>query len=327
MEKGLLGTLLAGTVLTLGLAMPGVAAAQAYPAKPVRMIVTFAAGGGADFVARAIAPKLSESLGQPVLVDNRPGANGALGADLVAKAAPDGYTLLLGAAGTMVVAPHLGTNMPFDPMKDLAPATLVAISPFVVTLNPSVKANSVRELIALAKANPGKINYGTSGTGGSPQLATELFKSMTGVNMVHVPYKGLAPALIDLIGGQIQVVFADVGLVKGHIAGGKLKGLAVTSAARSGAMPELPTVAETGVPGYAAGTWYGILAPAGTPANIVSRVSTDTRKALALADIKAAFAAQGIETAGDTPEKFAGFMREEFAKWGKVIREAGIKAQ
>ena len=327
MKHRLFGTLLAGSVLTLGLAMPGVAAAQAYPAKPVRMIVTFAAGGGADFVARAIAPKLSESLGQPVLVENRPGANGALGADLVAKAAPDGYTLLLGAAGTMVVAPHLGTNMPFDPMKDLAPATLVAISPFVVTLNPSVKANSVRELIALAKANPGKINYGTSGTGGSPQLATELFKSMTGVNMVHVPYKGLAPALIDLIGGQIQVVFADVGLVKGHIAGGKLKGLAVTSAARSGAMPELPTVAETGVPGYAAGTWYGILAPAGTPANIVSRVSTDTRKALALADIKAAFAAQGIETAGDTPEKFAGFMREEFAKWGKVIREAGIKAQ
>ena len=327
MKHKLFGTLLAGSVLTLGLAMPGVAAAQAYPARPVRMIVTFAAGGGADFVARAIAPKLSESLGQPVLVENRPGANGALGADLVAKAAPDGYTLLLGAAGTMVVAPHLGANMPFDPMKDLAPASLVAISPFVVTLNPSVKANSVRELIALAKANPGKINYGTSGTGGSPQLATELFKSMTGVNMVHVPYKGLAPALTHLIGGQIQVVFADVGLVKGHIAGGKLKGLAVTSAARSGAMPELPTVAETGVPGYAGGTWYGILAPAGTPADIVSRVSADTRKALALADIKAAFAAQGIEPAGDTPEKFAGFMREEFAKWGKVIREAGIKAQ
>ncbi len=327
MKHKLFGTLLAGSVLTLGLAMPGVAAAQAYPAKPVRMIVTFAAGGGADFVARAIAPKLSESLGQPVLVENRPGANGALGADLVAKAAPDGYTLLLGAAGTMVVAPHLGANMPFDPMKDLAPASLVAISPFVVTLNPSVKANSVRELIALAKANPGKINYGTSGTGGSPQLATELFKSMTGVNLVHVPYKGLAPALTDLMGGQIQVVFADVGLVKGHIAGGKLKGLAVTSAARSGAMPDLPTVAEAGVPGYAAGTWYGILAPAGTPADIVSRVSADTRKALALADIKAAFSAQGIEPAGDTPEKFAGFMREEFAKWGKVIREAGIKAQ
>jgi tripartite-type tricarboxylate transporter receptor subunit TctC len=318
MKKILLGILL----LT-----PCLAAAQAYPAKPLRLIVTFAAGGGADFAARAIAPKLSELLGQPVVVDNRPGANGALGADLVAKAAPDGYTLLLGAAGTLVVAPHLGASMPFDPMKDLVPASLVAISPFVVTLNPSVQASSVRELIALARASPGKINYGTSGTGGSPQLATELFKSMTGVNMVHVPYKGLAPALTDLIGGQIQVVFADVGLVKGHIAGGKLKGLAVTSAARTAAIPELPTVAEAGVPGYAAGTWYGILAPAGTPADIVSRISAEARKALALAEVKAAFVAQGMETAGDTPAQFAGYMREEYAKWGKVIRDAGIKAQ
>jgi len=327
MQQRSLGTILGGMMAALGLALPGVAAAQSYPAKPVRMIVTYAAGGGADFVARAVAPKLGEALGQPVLVENRPGANGALGADLVAKAPPDGYTLLLGAAGTMVVAPHLGANMPFDPMKDLVPASLVAISPFVVTLNPAVQANSVRELIALAKANPGKINYGTSGTGGSPQLATELFKSMTGAEMVHVPYKGLAPALTDLIGGQIQVVFADVGLVKGHIAGGKLKGLAVTSAARTSAMPDLPTVAEAGVPGYAAGTWYGVYAPAGTPADIVSRVSAETRKALALADVKGAFLAQGLETAGTTPEQFAGFMREEFAKWGKVIRDAGIKAQ
>jgi tripartite-type tricarboxylate transporter receptor subunit TctC len=318
---------LPGVLLAFVFALPDIAAAQAYPSKPLRMVVTFAAGGGADFVARAIAPKLGEALGQPVLVDNRPGANGALGADLVAKAAPDGYTLLLGAAGTMVVAPHLGANMPFDPAKDLAPASLVAISPFVVTLNPSVQANSVRELIALAKAKPGKINYGTSGTGGSPQLATELFKSMAGVNMVHVPYKGLAPALTDLIGGQIQVVFADVGLVKGHIAGGKLKGLAVTSGARTSAMADLPTVAEAGVPGYAAGTWYGIFAPAGTPADIVSRLSAEIRKLLALADIKAAFVAQGVDPAGDTPEQFAAFMREESAKWGMVIRDAGIKAQ
>ena len=212
-------------------------------------------------------------------------------------------------------------------MKDLAPASLVAISPFVITLNPAVQANSVRELIALAKANPGKINFGSSGTGGSPQLAGELFKSMTGVNMVHVPYKGLAPALTDLIGGQIQVVFADVGLVKGHIAGGKLKGLAVTSAARTAAMPELSTVAEVGVPGYAAGTWYGILAPAGTPADIVARVSTETRKALALADVRTQYVSQGMEPVGDSPAQFASYMRDEFAKWGKVIREAGIKAQ
>jgi tripartite-type tricarboxylate transporter receptor subunit TctC len=315
------------SILALCLAVPGAAFAQAYPQKPVRMIVTFAAGGGADFVARTVAPKLGESLGQPVVVENRPGANGAVGADHVAKAAPDGYTLLLGAAGTIVVAPHLGAKLPFDAARDFAPVSLVAISPFVVTLHPSVQAGSVRELIALAKANPGKINYGTSGTGGSPQLATELFKSMTGTNLVHVPYKGLAPALTDLIGGQIQVVFADVGLVKGHIAAGKLKGIAVTSAARTSAMPELPTVAESGVPGYAGGTWYGIFAPAGTPAEIVARVNAETRAALAKDDVKAAFLKQGIEAAGTTPEQFAGFMREENAKWAKVIKEAGITAQ
>ena len=314
-------------LLALLAALPGVAMAQAYPSKPIRMIVTFAAGGGADFVGRAIAPKLGEALGQPVVVENRPGANGALGADAVAKAAPDGYTLLLGAAGTLVVAPHLGASMPFDPMKDLAPVSLVAISPFVVTLNPGVQANSIRDLVALAKANPGKLNFGSSGTGGSPQLAGELFKSMTGVNMVHVAYKGLAPALTDLLGGQIQAVFADVALVKGNIAAGKLKGLAVTSATRSAAMPELPTVAESGVPGYAAGTWYGILAPAGTPADILARVGAETRKVLAQPEVKAAFVAQGMDPVGDTPAQFAGYMREESAKWGKVIREANIKAQ
>jgi tripartite-type tricarboxylate transporter receptor subunit TctC len=316
-----------GFATVLGMAAAGFAQAQTYPAKPLRLIVTFAAGGGADFVARTLAPRLGESLGQPVLVDNRPGANGALGADLAAKAPPDGYTVLLGAAGTLVVSPHLGASLPFDPLKDLEPVSLAATSPFVVTLNPSVPANSIRELIALAKASPGKINYGTSGTGGAPQLATELFKSMTGTNMTHVPYKGLAPALTDLIGGQIQVVFADLGLVKGHIAGGKLKGLAITGAARSSAMPELPTVAEAGVPGYSAGTWYGILVPAGTPADIVGRLSSETRKVLALPDVKAAFGAQGIEPAGTAPAAFGAFMREESGKWSKLIQEAGIKAQ
>ena len=314
-------------LLFLFLFISGAATAQQYPARPLRMVVTFAAGGGADFVARAVAPRLGEALGQPVVVDNRPGANGALGADIVAKSAPDGYTLLLGAAGTIVVAPHLGAKLPFDALKDFAPVSLVAISPFVVTINPSVRASSIKELIALAKSGAGKLNYGTSGTGGSPQLATELYKSMAGIAMTHVPYKGLAPALTDLIGGQIQVVFADVGLVKGHIAGGKLKGLAVTSAARSAAMPDLPTVAESGVPGYAAGTWYAIFAPAGTPPDIVARLSAEARKALELPDIKASFTAQGIEAAGGTPEQLAGFVREEFAKWGKVVKDAGIKAE
>lgn len=303
------------------------AQAQAYPAKPIRLIVTFAAGGGADFVGRAVAPKLGEFLGQPVVVENRAGANGALGADLAAKSPADGYTLLVGAAGTIAVAAHLGAKLPFDPMKDFAPITVLASSPFVVTLNPSIPASSIRELVALAKAGGGKLNYGTSGTGGAPQLATELFKSMTGAAMTHVPYKGLAPALTDLIGGQIQVVFADVGLVKGQIAAGKLKGLAVTGASRSAAMPELPTIAESGVPGYAAGTWYSLLAPAGTPAEVLERVGNEARKVLALPEVKAAFLSQGVEAGGGSAAQTAAFIREEYAKWGKVIRDGNIKAE
>mgnify|MGYP001386352005 CR=1 FL=1 len=322
MRKSLLASILAGLM-----AVPAVAAAQAYPAKPVRLIVTFAAGGGADFVARSLAPKLGEALGQPIVVENRPGANGAVGADAVAKAAPDGYTLLLGAAGTMVISPHLGAQLPFDTFRDFVPVSLAATSPFIVTLHPGVQASSISELVALAKASPGKINYGSSGNGGAPNLAGELFKSMTGVNLVHVPYKGLAPAITDLIGGQIQVVFADVGLVRGHIAAGKLKGLAVTGAARSPSVPDLPTVAESGVPGYAAGTWYGVLAPAGTAGDIVARVNESLRRSLDDAGVKAAFAKQGIDTAGGTPAAFASFMRAESEKWGKVVRDAGIKTQ
>jgi tripartite-type tricarboxylate transporter receptor subunit TctC len=301
--------------------------AQTYPSKPIRLIVTFAAGGGADFVGRAIAPRLSEYLGQPVVVENRAGANGALGADLAAKAAPDGYTLLVGAAGTIAVAAHLGAKLPFDPLKDLTPVTVLASSPFVVTLNSSVPASNIRELIALARSSGGKLNYGTSGTGGSPQLATELFKTMTGATMTHVPYKGLAPALTDLIGGQIQVVFADVGLVKGQIAAGKLKGLAVTGATRSSAMPELPTIAESGVPGYAAGTWYTLFTPAGTPAEIAERIGHEARKVLALPEVKAAYVSQGLEAGGGSAAQAAAFVRDEYAKWGKVILDGNIKAE
>ena len=289
-------------------------------------IVTFAAGGGTDYVARAVAPMLGEALGQPIVVENRAGANGAVGAEAVAKSAPDGYTLVVGAAGTLAVAPHL-QRLPFDTFKDFAPVSLLATSPFIVTVNPSVPAGSIRELIALAKANAGKINFGSSGTGGAPHLATELFESMAGIDMVHVPYKGLGPAITDLIGGQIQVVFADVGLVSGHIKGGKLKGLAVSGSGRSSTMPELPTVAEAGVSGYSAGTWYGILAPAGTPPEIVSRLSDEVRKVLASPAIQASFASQGVEPAGNSPAAFTAFMRDEYAKWGKVIREAGIKPE
>ena len=319
----LLSAGLAATVL--GLALP--ASAQPYPHKPIRLIVTFAAGGGTDLAARAVAPKLSEVLGQPVVIENRAGANGAVGAEATAKAAPDGYTLMVGAAGTLAVAPHLNSKMPFDSFKDFAPVSLLATSPFVVTVNPSVKAESIRDLLALARAQPGKLSFGSSGTGGAPQLAGELFKAQAGVDMLHVPYKGLGPALTDLLGGQIQIVFADVGLVTANLKAGKLRGLAITSAARSAVLPELPTVAEAGVPGYAAGTWYGVFAPAGTPAPVVTRLSEEIRKVLALPEIRNALQAQGVEAAGNTPEQYAAFVREEYNKWGKVIRDANIKAE
>lgn len=314
-------------LLSVALALAATSSfAQLYPAKPIRLIVTFATGGGTDLAARTVAPKISEALGQSIVIENRAGANGAVGADAVAKAPPDGYTLMVGAAGTLAVAPHLG-KLPFDTFRDFAPISLLATSPFVVTVNPSVKAETMRELIALAKANPGKLTFGSSGTGGAPQLATELFKSMASIDMLHVPYKGLGPAIADLLGGQIQLIFADVGLVTAHLKGGKLRGLAVTGSNRSAAVPDLPTVAEAGVPGYAAGTWYGLFAPAGTPSAIVSRLSEETRKALAHPDVRASLAAQGVDPAGNTPEQFAAFVRDEHAKWGKVIRDAGIKAE
>ena len=303
------------------------ALAQPTPARPVRLVVTFAAGGGADLVARALAPRLSEALGQTVVVENRAGANGAVGAEAVAKALADGHTLLLGAAGTMVVAPHLNPMLLFDTFKDFAPVSLVATSPFAVVVHPAVKAASIRDLVALARAAPGSLSFGTSGTGGSPHLAGELFKSLTGTSLLHVPYKGLAPAITDLLGGQIQVMFADVGLVNAHLKAGKLRGLATTGATRSTLLPDLPTVAEAGVPGYAGGTWYGIFAPAGTAAAIVTRLNEETRKALALPEVRAALLALGVEGAGNTPEQFVTFVRDEHAKWGKVIREGGIRAE
>jgi tripartite-type tricarboxylate transporter receptor subunit TctC len=302
------------------------AAGQAWPDKPIRLIVTFPAGGGADYVARAIAPGLSQALGQSVVVENRGGANGAIGNEAVARAAPDGYTLLLGAAGPLTIAPHL-EKLHFDVFKDLTPVGLVAASPFVLTVNPSVPAKSVSELTALAKAQPGKLNCGSSGTGGAPHLACELYKSITGVKIVHVPYKGLAPAITDLLGGRVQVLFADVGLVASHVKGGTLRGLAVTSAQRSPALPDLPTMIEAGVPGYTAGSWYAVLAPAGTPASVVDRVNAELSKLVASADIRAQFEKQGLTPGGGKPADFGRLMRDDYDKWGKLIRETGIKVE
>ena len=318
--------LLAVTTTTASIALAPSARAQAYPARPVRMVVTFPAGGGADFVARVIAPKMGDALGQSVVVDNRAGANGGIGNEVVAHSAPDGYTLLLGAAGALTIAPHLYQKLGFDTFNDFVPVALVGASPFVLVVNPSVPANSVADLTALAKSNPGKYNYGSSGTGGAPHLAGELYKRDAGIDIVHVPYKGLAPAITDLLGGQVQILFADVGLVAQHIKSGKLRALAVTGRRRSPTLPDVPTMIESGVPNYSAGTWYGVLTPARTPNDIVMRLNGVLAKALGGSDVRSQFALQGIEPGGGTPEQFAALIRDDYGKWAKLIKEAGIKA-
>src|SRR5688500_12461097 len=241
------------------------AQAQGYPSKPVRIVVTSPPGGSQDFLARLLAQQLSPVLKQQMIVDNRTGASGVIGIDYVAKATPDGYTLLLGAGGPLTAVPAFNPKVPFDPVRDFVPITLLASGSFAVAVHPAVPAKTVKELIALAKSKTRGLNYGSSGTGAAPHLAAELFRSMAGVDMVHVPYKGVGPALTDLLGGQIDLMFADVHLVAPHARSGRLRALAVTSPARSSVMPELPTVSEAAIPGYAAGNWFGVLAPAGTP--------------------------------------------------------------
>jgi len=311
----------------MALLLPVTATAETWPNRPIRLIVTFAPGGGADFAGRAIAQPLSEALGQTVVVDNRAGANGVVGADIAAKAAPDGYTLLLGVAGTLSVAPHLGEPLPFDPIKDFMPVSLVATGSFVVAVNKALPVNSIPELIAYAKVNPGKLNFGSSGKGGAPHLATELFASMAGVKMVHVPYRGLGPAVADLIAGQIQVLFADVPLVVEQAKAGNLKALAITGTTRSSVMPDLPTVAEAGLPGYSAGTWYGVFLPARTPPEIAAKLSKALEQVLAAPSLKAVMAKQGAEAVWDTPQDFAAFTAGESAKWGRLIKDLGIKVE
>ena len=278
-------------------------------------------------MGRLIGQKLSETLGQPVIVDNRAGAGGAIGNEAVTKAAPDGYTLLLGAAGPLVISPALYAKLPYDIVKDLAPITLLAHVPFALCAHPSVPANNVTELIALAKRRPGRLNFGSAGTAGAPHLAGELFKASAGVDLVHVPYKGLAPAITDLIGGQLDLVFADVNLVKQHVEGKRLRGLAVTGITRSAIMPQLPTVSEAALPGYQAGTWYGVLAPSGVPREVIAKLHAEISRLLASGEMKERLATQGAEPAGNTPEQFAAMIRAELEKWAKVVKAANIKLE
>jgi tripartite-type tricarboxylate transporter receptor subunit TctC len=303
------------------------AAADAYPSKPVRFVVAFPPGGGTDIIARSIAHKLAERIAQQVVVDNRPGAGGNIGTDIVAKSAPDGYTMLMGSAGPLAINASLFAKMPFDPIKDLAPVTLAATTPNVLVVHPSIKAATVKELIALAKARPGEINFASSGHGTPAHLAGELFNSMAGVKMVHVPYKGAAPALADLLGGQVQLMFSTMPPALPHVKDGKLHALAVTSAKRSPAAPELPTLDEIALPGFEANTWHGVVVPAGTPATIIARLNREIVAILHLPDVVERFSGQGAEALGSTPEEFAAYIRSETLKWAKVVRDSGAKAE
>ena len=301
------------------------AAAQTYPSKPIRIVVPFPAGGTTDVLARAVAQKLTESLGQAAVVDNRPGAGGNIGAELVAKAPPDGYTLLMGTVGTHAINPSLYPKMPYDHVKDFVPVILVAGVPNVLVINPSLPVNSVQELIAYAKANPGKLNFASSGNGTSIHLSGELFKTMAGVQMAHVPYKGSAPALQDLVGGQVQLMFDNLPSSLALIRAGKLKALAVTSLTRAAALPDVPTVAESGLPGFEASSWFGLLAPAATPQPVVVTLNTDVAKWLATPEAREKLLAQGANAAGGTPADFARHIAAETAKWQKVVKESGAK--
>lgn len=310
-------------LLLLGAA--GVARAQAYPDRPIRLVVPFAPGGGTDLTGRAIAQRLTDAFGKPVVVDNRAGAGGVIGADLVAKATPDGYTLLMGTPGPMTINPNLQKKMPYDTLRDFAPITLTTISPFILVVHPAVPASTVKELIALAKQKPGALNFGTAGTGSVAHLSAEQFKAMTGVQLTHVPYKGSSQSLIDLLAGQVQMVFENLPVVLPHIRAGKVRALAVGTRTRSALLPEYPTVAETGVPGYEASTAFGMVAPAKTPREIVGRLNREVVKILHSAEIKDGFGALGLEAVGSTPGEYAEHLRDELARYAKVIKAAGIR--
>ena len=293
--------------------------AQNYPVRPVRMIVPFSPGGATDVPARILAQRLSEAFGHQIVIDNRPGAGGVLGADAVAKAPPDGYTLLL-TATTHVISASLYKKLPYDAIRDFAPVMLIGSGPNVLTVHPSLPAKNVRELIALAKARPGKIDYASSGNGSSQHLFGALFMSLADIRMMHIPYKGSAPATTDLIAGQVSVGFPGIALVLPHTKAGRLRALAVTSAERSKAMPDVPSIAEAGVPGYAATLWLGLLAPRGTPPQIVQKLFDEIAKLLRQPEVESAYLATGTDVTISNPEQFGLFVKAEYDKWAKVIK-------
>jgi len=297
-----------------------------FPSKALTIVVPFSAGGTTDILARVVGQTMSKDLNQPVIVDNRAGAGGNIGAQMVARAAPDGYTLLMGTVGTHAINQSLYKKMPFDPIKDFAPITRVALVPNLLVANPGQPYKNVKELIAYAKANPGKVTFASSGSGTSIHLSGEMFSQMAGVEMQHIPYKGSAPALTDLLGGQTAIMFDNMPSVIGHVKAGKLRPLAVTTPQRSPALPDVPTIAEAGVPGYSATSWFGLLAPANTPAPVIAKLNASILKALADPDVKKKMEEQGAEPHGEKPEQFAEFIRSETAKWGQTVKKSGATA-
>jgi len=303
------------------------AAAQGYPSKPVRIINPFPAGGGTDTLLRPLAQKLSEALKQPFIIDNKSGANGMIGSELVAKAAPDGYTLLAGTTGALSLNSIVYPKLPYDPVKDFAPISIFAESGFILSIHPSVPAQNLQELVALAKSRPGQLTYATFGVASSSHLLAELFSMTAGVKLVHVPYKGSAPAVTDLVGGQVMLMFDSMQSQMPHLRAKRLRALGLAAARRSAVAPEVPTFAEAGLPGVEGGSWYGLLAPAGTPREIVERLHAELRKALAAPEVRARFESAGIDPLGNTPEEFAAQIRADIEKWGRVVRAADIRAE
>jgi len=320
--RSLLGVL----ALAAGLLASPLAQAQDYPSRQIMLVVPYSAGGGNDAMARIVADRMSKTLGQSLIIENRGGAGGSIATRQVAKAAPDGYTLIIGGTGTLAINPTLYANVGYDPRKDFAPIGLIATSPLVVLVHPSVAAKSVAELVALAKAEPGKLNYASAGPGSGIHLAAELFASMAGIRLTHVPYRGTAPALNDLLGGHVQIYFSSLPPAVGIAREGKARALAVTGAQRSDVLPELPTVAEAGLPGYEAVLHYGIVAPAGTPRPIIDKLNGALREALALPETKALLLNSGAEPMPSTPEEYAADIDREEIKWSQIVKQSGAKA-
>lgn len=311
----------------LAAAAAGAAFAQAgYPSKPVRLVVPSSAGGGTDIVARIIAPELSKRLGQQVVIDNRPGAGTMIGIEVAAKSPPDGYTLLMGLS-TLAINSALYKKVPYDPVRDFAPITVAVTSASILVVHPSLPVKTLKELISFARARPGQLNYASAGIGTYPQMTYELFLSMAKLKMVHIPYKGTAPAMIDMLAGQVATMAATVLTGLPHIRTGRLRPLGITSAKRNAVVPDIPTVAEGGLPGYESVQWYAVLAPAQTPRNIIAKLHTELVQVLHSPEIKQRFAADAAETVGNTPEEFARHIRSELDKWEKVAREAGIQPE